>query len=259
MKQMLITAMAAAMVLYHQNANAQIQHEWQGILSNVENLNSGSSNVTEPLNDSLWEAGLLSYAPGVINAINKQLFFAQKKLSGNSNIRLQYQGRRFNQYAENDFSISLARVYSDKVVAGLTCAYNSEKFSNDYKTISNWLVIPQCRIIVSNKAVLFSSIKINLLNSKNRIDELQFSSKIDCSDQLSLFSDVCLRANYSTCYVGLAYQPTERLGGRISFDLLNNATAGSFTIQYNRCAFLSGAKYNRYLGFSPFVGIITHL
>ena len=261
MKKRLITAGIAVGMLSPLISCAQVQPEWKGVFSELEVSPHQivSTNVISINADSLWHAGLFCYSPGGVKELNKQAIYLQKRIRQKEQLRIYYETRRFNQYAENVLVASYAKKYSTAITAGLTINYQSQKFSNDYLVKSSLLVEPSCLIQLSNSLNVYSRLSIATLKTTKRIDHLVLAMRYDYSKSIVFNVDAGLSQENSDCYVGISYFPSDDFKIQLRFDCLSAATVFQLAYTKKRMGYIVGSKYNHALGLSPFVGITTQL
>ncbi len=261
MKKRLITAGIAVGILSPLISCAQVQPDWKGIFSELEVSPHQiiSTNAISMMPDSLWHAGVFCYSPGGVKELNKQAIYLQKRIRPKEQLRIYYETRRFNQYAENTLVVGYAKKYSNAITAGLTMNYQSQKFSNDYLVKSSLLVEPSCLVQFSNSLNVYSRLSIATLKTTKRIDHLVLAMRYDYSNSIVFNVDASLSQLNSDCYVGMSYFPSDDFKIQLTFDCLSAATAFQFAYTKKRLGYIVGSKYNYSLGLSPFIGITTQL
>lgn len=239
---------------------AQVQQEWKGVFSDVDlpSSQNNSTNVVSLPNDSLWHAGLYYYSPGIVKELNKHFFFIQRRNKHDEQIRLQYEGRSFNQYAEHLLVAGFGKKYSDGVVVGMNVKYQSQKYSNDYYVKSSLLIEPECLLQLTTSFVAYSRISLPVINSKNRISEINLAIRYNASAHVYFTADASIISNAnSSCFIGMSYLPSEKLKFQASFDLLNTNAVWQVQMDKNKMGIHMGSRYKSLLGFSPFIGLTT--
>ena len=261
MKKILITACVAVGMYFPVISCAQVQQECKGIFSELE-VSPHQSLLTNVLTlpvDSGWKAGLFCYSPGGIQELSKQAVYMQKRFRKIDQIRCYYETRRFNQYAENNFSIGYGKKYSNTINAGLTISFISEKYSNDYLVKSSLLVQPSCLIQLNSKLRAYARLSVATLKSSRRIDDLVIALRYHYSNHVVMNIDAGLSQHNANCFIGITYLPTDDFKLQMRFDCLSAATAFQIAYTKKRIGYIVGSKYHLPLGLSPFIGITTTL
>ncbi|MFM7016132.1 MAG: hypothetical protein ACKOX3_07385 [Bacteroidota bacterium] len=258
MKQSIIATIVVG-ILLPTISFAQADQEWNGIFSELETTNSQvlPQNVVVLLPDSLWHAGLYCYSPGAIKLLTRNYFFLQKKLASQLQFRLQYDGRRFNQFANHELAISVGKKYAANAAYGVLLKYESLKYSNDYQVQSTISVSPEGSAQLSKSVSVYSRISLSVINTTNRIKEYDLTLRYAYNKQIYFNSDFSMSPTNAQCYIGITYAPVVDFSLQIRFDTFNKNAVWQVGLLKNRLSFHLGTKYTKGLGLSPFVGLTS--